>query len=147
MISLSEWRKIEAMFHEVKIMVLQRDLAREIESEIPAEEDVAVAREDADTEVLSRIAALETKVNSAASKNPVLEEPVIATIRDVFGNIVLQMTPGAAVSVNNLIISSSGEGGVLTISAVGADDDLDINFEPKGAGKLTVGGTPVALEP
>lgn len=141
---------LERKFEELEKRILNISLAREAESEIPADDmDDESVEDTGANEILARVAALETRMASLSVKDPVLSEPTFAIVRDAAGKVILNLIPSAG-AVQNLGISNAPTGTGISISAIpqeGGDSNIDINIEPSGTGKLTVNGVPVLLEP
>jgi len=59
------------------------------------------------------------------------------------GELVL-VTEGVASAVNYVHVTNSATGNDLIIAAAGTDTNVDIDIQPKGTGKVLIGGTEVA---
>lgn len=108
------------------------------------------ARESEDDERVEYIAPTQHDEASLDTKiaETLLEEPVIAILRDTFGNIILNLNPGSPNSVQHLSISNAGVGdgiGLIAVQDVGGDSNINIDFGPQGTGKTMENGTPLAL--
>ncbi len=69
---------------------------------------------------------------------------VITAVTDSNGNELLNVTATAS-AVNELTLANAAAGGSPTLSATGSNADIDVTINPKGSGKLVVGGLTSAV--
>jgi len=71
---------------------------------------------------------------------PTLTSPIIDVIDDSNGNEEIIFTTTAS-AVNELTVANAATGNNPNVSASGSDDNVGINFTPKGTGAVTFNGT------
>jgi hypothetical protein len=76
--------------------------------------------------------------NNVLSTSPSITTPrVITSINDTNGNELIGVTATAS-AVNEITMANAATTNSPTISATGSDTNIDIRFEPKGTGDVTV---------
>ena len=66
-----------------------------------------------------------------------------ARIADANGNTIIKFPTPVVNAVNGITVSNAASGSPPEIIADGPDNDIGINIKTKGAGNLTVNGTPL----
>lgn len=109
---------------------------------------VAVAADLASHEADTTVHGATGDVQGADDVTAALSDPVIDTVRDSFGNIIVQFNPGGAASVQHLNINSAATGAPVSLSVtaeIGGDANVDLDLQPLGTGITTENGTALAL--
>ena len=82
----------------------------------------------------------------ATLTNKTLTSPKIGTsILDTNGNELFKLTATSS-AVNELTYANAATGNAPTFTASGGDDNIGINFAPKGTGTVQIAGADIAVE-
>lgn len=104
-----------------------------------------LASHAAATTVHGSVGAVQGATTVDAKDVAAVLHPSTDYINDPLGHKVVSFPPAGGTPVNFAYISNSGTGDAVEVGALGTDPNIDYQIAPKGTGKVTELGTPVAL--